>query len=527
MDKQQTQPLNLGHTMVAYRCSCGVEFSVSIEEGGTCPKCGRSVSVQALNNDQLSVTTTLSSIQNDRLEKTRPDNNASRASASIVGKSLGHFEILEPLGQGGQGFVYRALDKSLQRYVAVKVLQQSSLENSENEEVDHLLQEAVSQARVAHPNIVTIYYVGKEKGEPFLAMELVAGRAVSERLEDGPFEFREIVRTATQLNRALHFSYDLDIVHGDIKPSNVLIQEDGTVKLSDFGMARRVSETSIAAVGGTPNYLAPELLTGSPPSMQSDMYAKGVMLFQMTFGRLPVVLSGRSVDGWLKTHQESEVVFPNPWPDNVPERWKDILSKLLAKDPTERYQSYADLEEDLKLVRPTKSVIARPTPRLIAALIDVLTVMLFMLPLQLLVSGEVGGVSVRLGEYLETRPVLTFLLYVLDVVPIAIYTMTLFFWRQSIGRALMQIRVVNRYGLKPYRNKIVTRSVFRMSLVWMMIAGFWTRGISEGIGLAIMMIPVFAFGLFFVVDLLHMLFSPSKQSLHDRIFKTSVVLDHE
>lgn len=526
MDKQQTQPLNLGHTMVAYLCSCGIEFSVSVEEGGTCPKCGRSVSVQALKNDHLSATTTLSSLQSDRLEQTQVDRASFQASADIAGKSLGHFEILEPLGQGGQGFVYRALDKSLQRYVAVKVLLQSSAENIENE-VDHLLQEAVSQARVAHPNIVTIYYVGREKGEPFLAMELVAGQAVSERLEDGQFKFREIVRTATQLNRALQFSYDLDIVHGDIKPSNVMIQDDGTVKLSDFGMARRVSETTIAATGGTPNYLAPELLSGEPPSMQSDMYAMGVMLFQMTFGRLPVLLSGRSVDGWLKSHQESELVFPTPWPDSVPERWQNILQRLLAKDPMNRYQSYAELERDLELVRPTKSLIARPTPRLIAALIDVLTVFLFMLPLQLLVSGEIGGVSVRLGEYLDSRPVLTFLLYVLDVVPIAIYTATIFFWRQSIGRALMQVRVVNRYGLKPYRSKMVTRSIFRMSIVWMMIAGFWTRGLEQGFVFSIVMIPVFAFGLFFVIDMLHFLFSRSNESLHDRIYKTSVVIDHE
>lgn len=526
MDKQPTQPLNLGHTLVAYLCSCGVEFSVSVELGGACPKCDRSVTVQALKNDQLSVTTTLNSLQSDRLEQTQVDRSSFQVAADIAGKSLGHFEILEPLGRGGQGFVYRALDKSLQRYVAVKVLQQSAIEAADSE-VDHLLQEAVSQARVAHPNIVTIYYVGREKGEPFLAMELVAGRAVSERLVDGPFEFAEIVRTATQLNRALQFSYDLDIVHGDIKPSNVMIQEDGTVKLSDFGMARRVSDTTIAATGGTPNYLAPELLSGDAPSMQSDMYALGVMLFQMTFGRLPVVLSGRSVDGWLATHQESDVVFPNPWPDNVPERWRSILERLLAKNPTDRYRSYSQLERDLELVRPTKSVIARPTPRLIAALIDFLTVILFMLPLQLLVSGEVGGVSVRLGEYLDSRPVLTFLLYVLDIVPIAIYTLTLFFWRQSIGRALMQVRVVNRYGLKPYRSKMVTRSIFRMSIVWMMIASFWTRGLEEGFMFGVVMIPVIAFGLFSVVDLFHLLFSRSNESLHDRICKTSVVIDHE
>lgn len=512
--------------MVAYRCSCGVEFSVSMENGGVCPKCTRKVSAQALQNDHLSVTTTLSSLQGDRLGQTRPDHESRTAkSKDMVGRSLGHFELLEPLGQGGQGYVYRGLDKSLQRYVAVKVLQQSATERVVTDDVDRLLQEAVSQARVTHPNIVTIYYVGKESGEPFLAMELVAGRAASELIENGPIDFRRTVRTASQLTKALQFSYDLDIIHGDIKPSNVMIQEDGTVKLSDFGMARRVSEREASAIGGTPNYLAPEILAGQAPSMQSDMYAMGVMLYEMTFGRLPVLLSGRSVDDWLTTHRQTEIEFPSPWPDNVPERWQEVLARLLAKSPQDRYENYTDLKRDLDLVSPTKSLIARRAPRLIAAAIDILSVILFMLPLQLLISGEIGGVSVRLGEYLESRPVMAFLLYVLDVVPIVVYTMTIFFWRHSIGRALMQIRVVNRYGLKPYRARMVSRSILRMSFVWMLIASFWTRGLSNKFGVAVVMIPALAFGAFSIINLIYLMFSRYSETLHDRLYKTSVVID--
>ncbi len=188
MNKKQTRPLNLEHTMVAYRCSCGIEFSVSMESGGVCPSCSRSISGQALQNDHLSVTTTLSSIPSDRLGQTRVDEDANTANIiDLAGRSMGHFEILEPLGQGGQGFVYRGLDKSLQRYVAVKVLQRSASENVISNDVDHLLQEAVSQARVTHPNIVTIYYVGKEQGEPFsrhgigfrLSLERVARRRIT------------------------------------------------------------------------------------------------------------------------------------------------------------------------------------------------------------------------------------------------------------------------------------------------------------------------------------------------------------
>lgn len=512
--------------MVAYRCSCGEEFSVAVDQGGCCPRCDKEVTSKVLQREELSMTRTIRSLAGNRLAQTRADDGRPLVDEKEkIGMSMGHFEIIEPLGRGGQGHVYRALDKSLHRYVAVKVLQRVAFEEVAAGEVDRLLQEAVAQARVTHPNIVTIYYVGKEQGEPFLAMELVSGMTISERLAEGDLDFGEIVRIALQLTQALQFSFELDVIHGDIKPSNVLLQDNGTIKLSDFGMARRASLKETGAIGGTPNYLAPEVLDGESPSIFSDMYAVGVMFYEMTFGRLPVELSGRSVENWIDTHQTTDVTFPNPWPDNIPERWQEILEKLLAKRPEDRYANYRELEKDLKLVRPTKNLIARRAPRLIAAAIDVLTVTLFMLPLQLLISGEIGGVSIRLENYLSDRPFMAFLLYILDVVPIALYTATVFFWRQSIGRSLMHIRVVNRYGLKPYRSRMAFRSVFRMSFVWMMVLAFWTRGLVDDFGFTALIVPALAVLIFGVMNLVYLMLSSKTQSIHDRVFKTSVVLD--
>lgn len=528
MNKKATQPLNLEQTMVTYRCSCGNEFSVSQTDGGRCPQCKKKVSGNALQHD-LAMTMTLSTLSDERLASTRVEKNQSNLSQeSDIGRSLGHFEIVEPLGSGGQGYVYRALDKSLQRYVAVKVLQRFSEDidsNSKSQELDLLLQEAVAQARVSHPNIVTIYYVGKDGDEPFLAMELVSGETISERIEEGEVGFGEIVQIGLQLTRALEFSFELDIIHGDIKPSNVMIQQNGVVKLSDFGMARRVSQQSSAAIGGTPNYLAPEIFDGDTPSIQSDMYAMGVMLYELTFGRLPVKLSGRSVDAWIQSHRESVVEFPSLWPDHIPERWRSILERLLAKDPKDRFPSYSELKSELKLVQPTKSLSAGRMQRLIAAAIDMLTVILFMIPLRSVMSGEIGGFSIRLENFLDNHPLLYFMFYFLDIIPIAVYTATVFFWRHSIGRALMYVRVVNRYGLKPYRSRMAFRSVLRMSLVWTLVLGFWTNGFVDSVGFQLAFVPLLGLVSFWIANVMFLLLSPNARSIQDNVFKTRVVLD--
>ena len=152
------------------------------------------------------------------------------------GERFGHFEIIEPLGAGGMGAVYLALDTSLQRYVALKVIHTSAQGSSAAQRMDRLKQEAVAQARLNHPNVVTIYFVGDDEGQPFFAMELVAGSTLAEVRRMGSLPFPDLVEIAVQVTRALEHAQAFEIVHGDIKPSNLLLDEQHRVKLSDFGL---------------------------------------------------------------------------------------------------------------------------------------------------------------------------------------------------------------------------------------------------------------------------------------------------
>lgn len=530
--KDQTQPLNhlpssADESIVLYLCCCGTELQLSSEVGGTCPHCQKQVSPKALHHE-LAMTMTIHGVDPDTghpvidLGQTRSYSEVVDPD-QLIGKTFGHFEIVDPLGRGGMGQVYRALDKSLQRYVAVKVLRSgigsTKTTRSSDSEIDSLLQEAVSQARVTHPNIVTIYYVGKQDGDPFLAMELITGNPLSNLIATGNLTFPHIAPIALQISRALNFSYELDIIHGDIKPSNVLVQTNGLTKLSDFGMASRASAEEAGQLGGTPNYIAPELLRGEKPTRQSDMYALGVTFYEMTFGKLPVVLSGHTVPQWIDAHETAVVEFPNPWPENYPERWQAVLQKLLAKDPDQRYQSYDQLLEDLEATKPQSRIIAKRAPRLIAAGIDWLTVILLMAPVEIAVESD------TFGNFFISHPVLGFLFRLTDLIPITIYMAILFFWRQSLGRSLMQVRVVNTHGLIPPQKTMLSRSVLRMIVPWVLCllmflqtANFaWTQVLAT----TLLVVAV----VYWLTDIAFMLIFDQARSLHDLIFSTRVVVD--
>ena len=514
MSIEKTQP-NMDQTMI-YRCSCGSDVQVEKASGGKCSKCNRVVSTKVLNNN-LAATMTISGSFRD-LNADRLDPDAGFDPSTYVGKTYGHYELIQPLGSGGSGFVFQALDTSLQRYVAVKVLKSGAESNTNLEgksEVELLLQEAVAQARVAHPNIVTIYYVGKEQEKPFYAMELVDGISLSERILEGDIQFTEISDIAEQLVAALQFSFELDIIHGDIKPSNILLTKNVGAKLSDFGLARRASEKGKLATGGTPNYLAPEILLGVSPSQQSDMYALGVTLFELTFGKLPLQLTGTSVVDWKRIHQECDIQFPAEWPENLPPQWQTFLKRLLAKKPEDRFEDYQELSKALKRLSPTSNVIASPLPRIIATLIDWITVILFMLPIRLVISTDFFG----------DNPVLMFLISVVDFIPIVAYTMLVFVWRQSVGRKLMQLRVLNRFGMVPRGRKMVLRSVLRMIFPWVM-ATLFVFTVSSAPWWRIVGIVVAASTLMFMfVDTVTLLFSKTHKCIHDRFFETQVVID--
>ncbi|MEM7456451.1 MAG: protein kinase [Planctomycetota bacterium] len=527
---EKTQPIHEDE-LVLYRCTCGTELKIDANTGGICTECGAHVSTKMLRHD-LAMTMTINldqaRIPDDDaqptagLGDTRSGNSGDDDPLHLVGRTMGHFELVEPLGRGGMGQVYRALDTSLQRYVAVKVLRSgigstTMSSTSSEQEIDALLQEAVAQARVTHPNIVTIYYVGKQDGDPFLAMELIDGEPLSKLIESETLTFSHVAPIAIQLVNALRFSYELDIIHGDIKPSNIMVQSNGLTKLSDFGMARRASDTESGRLGGTPNYIAPELLEGAQPSTRSDMYAIGVTLYEMTFGRLPVKLTGSSIDQWIDSHNQAEIEFPTPWPENYPESWRDLLSRLLAKKPEDRFDSYEELVTELEKRKPGSRVFARPIPRVFAALIDWFLIMIA-------VGIAAIGVAV-LSPSGSGAPFSGVLLAGAEVAIISIYSLVVFFWRQSPGRSIFHLRVVNQYGLKPTGKAMVLRDLVRNSLLLFIFIDDALRIIDvTWIEITAVVLAVCVI-LFMCANTVFMLFYEKGRSIHDIIFKTRVVLD--
>jgi serine/threonine protein kinase len=331
--------------------------------------------------------------------------------------------------------------------------------------------------------------------------------------------FEEIAPIALDIINALNFSFDLDIIHGDIKPSNVLITKQGMAKLSDFGMARSASDDSDKTIGGTPNYIAPELLMGGISSIQSDIYALGVTFFEMTFGRLPRTLTGRSIPKWIEIHEETEVEFPIPWPPQLPEIWKDVLNKMLAKNPNDRYQSYDELLADIKPLQPGSKIDARFFPRLIAAGIDWASALSLAVVLQ---------VAFGFSEWQNLRdqhPMISLLLHICNFLPIIGYTVLTYFWRQSIGRSLMHIRVVNQFGMPPSPNMMAIRSLFRMQFPWIVIALELFRT-ESGVFYSVILSSIYMLSiLFLMAELAFMVLYSKHRAIHDMVFKTRVVLD--
>ncbi|MEC9092125.1 MAG: serine/threonine-protein kinase, partial [Planctomycetota bacterium] len=247
-------------------------------------------------------------------------------SDKLVGQKLGEFLIEERIGSGGMARVYLAYDTTLKRHVAIKVIQNRKFVTQESQ-ANLLKSEAISQARLNHQNVVSIFHVGTHDHLPFLAMEYVDGESLGERIKKSSLTFAEIHKLSGQIVEGLIEAYHNGLVHGDIKPANLLIDDNGTIKLSDFGLARHKHDDGYVqkALVGTPAYMAPELFDKEPIDEISDLYSLGVTFFQMTFGTLPYPVSGETVKEVKQSLGLSEIEFPGNWPESLPIAWKKIL----------------------------------------------------------------------------------------------------------------------------------------------------------------------------------------------------------
>lgn len=436
---------------IQYRCVCGAEIQLEADvahenQKHQCEHCGRRVRPKAIRSD-LSITMSISNLSN-----ASGQSSSTAYSESLVGQNLGHFRLESVIGAGGMGTVYRALDTSLQRFVAVKVMHQNTRGSgsdggstkgriSSKERLAALLEESVAQARLNHPNVATIYYVGRDGEEPFMAMELLSSGSLAELIEHGPLSYSEAISYLVRIAYALHHASDFDIVHADIKPSNLLLNQNGEVKLSDFGLARiQTANDGNQRISGTPAYFAPELLRGQPMSMQSDMYALGVTFFELLFGKYPFELSGTTLQQKLETHEVAAIEYPSPWPSAIPLEAREVLERLLAKRPEDRFQDYGELINALSAIQPVHSLDAGLLPRFLAFCTDqipLLAVFSISSAIASAFSDDYGWVGYTVFYGLMLGCALLFCGYLA--------------WirrgGKSLGRALFQLKVVDEHGL--------------------------------------------------------------------------------
>ncbi len=277
-------------------------------------------------------------------------------------RSIDGYEILNELGRGAMGIVFQALDRRLNRVVAIKTVSETAF--TAPSQLRRFLAEAEVIARLRHPNIIPIYAVGEHEGRPYFSLELAERGNLAERLALGPMGVRDAALLVETLADAVHAAHGAGIIHRDLKPSNVLLAHDGSPKIADFGLAKLLDDDSARTLSGevlgTPSYMAPEQAEGRSRDVgpAADIYALGAILYQGLTGRPPFL--GASAMETLKLVVSTEPVSPRRQRPDVPRDLDTIALKCLEKDPRARYADAAALADDLRRFLDGRPIAARP-----------------------------------------------------------------------------------------------------------------------------------------------------------------------
>jgi WD40 repeat protein/serine/threonine protein kinase len=284
--------------------------------------------------------------------------------------SIAGYEILGELGEGGMGVVYKARQIRLGRVVALKMILAGA--KARRRDLTRFQTEMEAVARLQHPTIVQLYEVGEHEGQPYCALEYVDGGNLAQKLAGTPWPARQAAQLIETLARAIHAAHQQKVIHRDLKPANVLLGSDGSPKISDFGLAKQLTEaeaplkhvTHTGEIMGTPSYMAPEQAQGKPQEVgaPADIYGLGAILYELVTGRPP--FKGETLQDTLEQVRTQEPVVPSRLQPKLPRDLTTICLKCLEKDPGKRYASAEALAEDLRRFLERKPIHARSVSHL-------------------------------------------------------------------------------------------------------------------------------------------------------------------
>jgi len=264
-------------------------------------------------------------------------------------KKYGRYQLVDEIGQGAMGVVYRAHDPQINRQIALKLLRQDRVTSEDL--VQRFLKEAQAMGGLSHPNIATVYDTGRDHGTIFIAMEILQGKSLRDHMRKKELHHNEIVHIGVQVAEALDFAHRNGIVHRDIKPSNIIIDPDGNAKITDFGIAHIedptiTQQTIPGEILGTPLYMSPEQVKSNPVDGRSDLYSLGILLYEMATGTSP--FKGDNFASIFQAILQDTPPAPELNDSPMSRNLSTLIMKSLSKDPDQRFQTGLEMAQRLK-----------------------------------------------------------------------------------------------------------------------------------------------------------------------------------
>ena len=402
------------------------------------------------------------------------------------GTMLAHFRILAPIGAGAMGTVYEAHDTALDRSVAVKVLKS---EISQDEEIVRRFQrEARAAARVNHPNLTHIYFVGETKGRHYFAMERLPGRNLEDVITaDGPMELSAALDVLIQAAHGLAAAHEADVIHRDVKPGNIMLLPSGVVKVTDFGLAKSLTGeadvTSAGQVIGTPRYMSPEQCKGQKLDRRSDLYNLGLLGWFLLAGRHPY--EGKSLGVVLNDQMNQPLPDLREYCPDLPKAVQRTLQALAAKDPEDRPADMTSAIAMLTDLRPRMLDLAPFVARAAAMLVD----LLLLLVVVLVAAGGMRMLLLLAG----TAELAPGVVWLSNVFYVCLLILSQFGMERLVGGSLAKLlfnfRVTAKDGGRPETRALVLRFLIRFPATPMLLLPFTQIApVLFGLGLTLLAI---------------------------------------